>query len=58
MWDKSLLYIGFVVLIVAIGFVFALRMGMAAAGDTDQQWATSTAESRTALADTRATHGS
>jgi hypothetical protein len=50
MWDTSLLYIGSVILIVAIGFVFALRMGMAAANETDQQWAAKTAASEPALA--------
>jgi hypothetical protein len=39
MWDVSLLYIGVVVLIVAIGFVFALRMGMSAALDAERGWA-------------------
>lgn len=39
MWDISLVYIGAVMLVVAIGFVFALRMGMSAALDADRQWA-------------------
>jgi hypothetical protein len=56
MWDTSLLYIGFVILVVAIGFVFALRLGMAAANDADQQWAMNTAESETALAGASAAH--
>ncbi len=38
MFDISLLYIGAVILIVAAGFVFALRMAMAAAQETDRGW--------------------
>jgi hypothetical protein len=46
MWDISLLYVGVVVVIVAIGFVFALRMGMAAALEADRRWATQEPETR------------
>lgn len=38
MLDISLLYIGAVVLILVIGFVFAFKMGAAAALDADRQW--------------------
>lgn len=38
MLDMSMLYIGLVVLVLVVGFVFALRVGIAAALDADRQW--------------------
>jgi len=42
--DISLLYIGVVIVLVAVGFVFALRIAMAAALDADRRWTMLTAE--------------
>jgi hypothetical protein len=36
--DMSMLYIGAVIVVLVIGFVFAMRIGLAAAAETDRAW--------------------
>lgn len=38
MMDISMIYLGVVILILAIGFVFALRIGIIAALEADRAW--------------------
>lgn len=42
--DLSLVYIAAVILVIAIGFVFALRMGIAASLEADGVWPESAQE--------------
>jgi hypothetical protein len=36
--EMSMNYIGAVIVVLVIGFVFAMRIGMAAAAETDRAW--------------------
>lgn len=46
--DMSLVYIGVVIVILVAGFVFALRIGMAAALEADHAWPQDAAEAPSA----------